>query len=75
MISPGNKVYLKACHAGEPGTVIRFERGKCTVYWADMDYWSKHRPEALELAPESGSSADIVAPIKRGKGGVFSESA
>jgi hypothetical protein len=51
MIAPGNKVYLKACRAGKPGTVIRELRGKLTVYWADLDFWSKHRPESLELAP------------------------
>lgn len=28
MIEPGDKVYLRACLAGEPGTVIREERGK-----------------------------------------------
>jgi hypothetical protein len=50
MIGLGDKVRLRACHdSGQPGTVIRFERGKLTVYWGDMDYWSKHRPEALEL--------------------------
>ncbi len=54
MIGPGDKVFLRACDAGEPGTVIREERGKLTVYWADLDYWSKHQPEALEIAPRNG---------------------
>jgi hypothetical protein len=49
MIQPGDKVFLRACRTGEPGTVIRQERGKLTVYWRDMDYWSRHRPESLEL--------------------------
>ena len=48
MIALGDKVHLRACKAGEPGTVIREDRGKLVVYWRDMDYWSKHRPEALE---------------------------
>ncbi len=50
MIQPGDKVFLRACRTGEPGTVIRQERGKLTVYWRDMDYWSKHHPESLEIA-------------------------
>jgi hypothetical protein len=49
-IAAGAKVYLIACRAGEPGTVIREQRGKLTVYWPDLDFWSKHRPEALEIA-------------------------
>ena len=57
MISPGDKVFLRACRAGEPGTVIRQERGKLTVYWPDMDFWNKHRPEALERAPQSAMDA------------------
>lgn len=51
----GDKVFLKACRAGEPGTVIRAERGKMVVYWRDMDYWSRHRPESLEPADEKGN--------------------
>jgi hypothetical protein len=51
LIQRGDSVYLRACRgAGEPGTVVRAERGRLVVYWADMDYWSRHRPEALEIA-------------------------
>lgn len=46
----GDKVFLKACRAGEPGTVIRQERGKFVAYWLDLDFWSRHQPESLELA-------------------------
>ena len=53
MISLGARVYLRACRAGEPGTVIREERGKLVVYWRDLDYWSRHLPEALEPATET----------------------
>ncbi len=45
MIEPDDRVYLRACSAGEPGTVIRQERAKLT----DLDYRSKHRLEALEI--------------------------
>jgi hypothetical protein len=54
MIEPGDKVFLRACGAGEPGTVIRQERAKLTVYWADLEYWSKHLPEALEIVARPG---------------------
>jgi hypothetical protein len=57
-VALGSKVYLRACRAGEPGTVIRFERGRFTVYWRDMDFWSRHVPEALEIAPSGFSGAD-----------------
>jgi hypothetical protein len=51
MLKLGDRVRLKACHdSGEPGTVIRFERGKLTVYWPDMDHWSRHPPDSLELS-------------------------
>ena len=53
----GSRVYLRACRAGEPGTVIRAERGKLTVYWRDMDYWSKHCPESLELVEAQSTDA------------------
>jgi ribosomal protein L24 len=51
MILPGDKVRLKACHdSGQPGTVIRVNHGKLTVYWHDMDYFSRHSPDSLMLA-------------------------
>lgn len=46
----GAQVFLRACRAGEPGTVIREERGKYVVYWRDMDFWSRHKAESLEVA-------------------------
>lgn len=51
MIALGNKVRLRACRdSGAPGIVIKAEREKLVVYWHDLDYWSKHRPDSLELA-------------------------
>jgi hypothetical protein len=50
MLRLGDSVRLKACHdSGKPGTVIRFDHGKLTVYWPDMDHWSRHPPDSLEL--------------------------
>lgn len=50
-IQVGSRVFLRACRgAGEPGTVIRCERGRLAVYWRDLDYWSRHQPESLEPA-------------------------
>ena len=57
----GTKVFLRACRAGEPGTVIREDRGKLVVYWRDLDYWSGHRPEALEPANETQNLNQIDA--------------
>jgi hypothetical protein len=54
----GAKVYLRAGrNAGEPGTVIRVERGRMVIFWADLDYWSRHRPESLELAEDAATQA------------------
>ena len=52
MIGLGGRVFLKACRVGEPGTVLRIERRKVVVYWPDMDYFSRHHPESLELVTE-----------------------
>lgn len=70
MIGPGDKVFLRACRTGEPGMVIRQERRKVVVYWADMDYWSRHPVASLELA-SAGVLADgdaieaksVITPI------------
>lgn len=61
-----SKVFLRACQVGQPGTVIREHRGKLTVYWPDLDHWSHHRPEALEIAePVSGAPATTNAQGER----------
>ncbi len=65
MIGLGDKVRLRACRAGEPGTVIRAERGKFTVYWRDLDYWSKHRPDSLELAQPEGRLIQVRQPERK----------
>jgi hypothetical protein len=56
-IQPGERIYLRAARFGQPGTVIRQQRGKLTVYWPDMDFWSRHRPEALEQAEGATTEA------------------
>jgi hypothetical protein len=48
----GAKVRLLSCpDSGQPGTVLRIERGKYAVLWADIapDYVSLHRAESLLL--------------------------
>jgi hypothetical protein len=62
MIELGAKVYLRACHAGLPGMVIRRDHGKFTVFWPDMNYWSRHRPESLELAMPADGEARFPPP-------------
>jgi hypothetical protein len=51
-IEVGSKVYLKGCAFGEPGRVLRIERGKLAILWADLgpSYIGRHRPDSLELA-------------------------
>jgi hypothetical protein len=47
----GKKVYLRGLkNCGDPGVVIREIRGKLTVYWTDLEHWSSHHPDSLELA-------------------------
>jgi hypothetical protein len=56
MISPGTKVYLKACYVGEPGTVLRKECSRLVVYWPDLDYLSRHPEAALVVAEEADAA-------------------
>ena len=49
----GARVVLRTCPtAGHPGTVLRIERAKYAVLWADIapDYVKLHDPESLRLA-------------------------
>ncbi len=43
----GAKVRLRGCAFGEPGTVLRIERRKVVVYWHDLDYLARHKPDCL----------------------------
>jgi hypothetical protein len=45
-------VYLRGAPFGKPGTVLRIERGKLAVLWADLgpSYIGRHRPDSLMLA-------------------------
>ena len=52
----GSRVYLRACVVGEPGMVLRKEHSRLVVYWADMDFLSRHPEAALILA-------DVVEPV------------
>ena len=38
-------------------------RGKVTVYWRDMDYWSCHRPETLMLVEHKEASMPSTRSI------------
>jgi hypothetical protein len=48
----GDSVYLRGAPFGKPGTVLRIERGKLAVLWADLgpSYIGRHRPDSLMLA-------------------------
>ena len=48
----GAKVRLLSCpDSGQPGTVLRIERGKLAVLWADIapDYVRLHSAESLRV--------------------------
>ncbi|MGB8030268.1 MAG: hypothetical protein WCF30_11445 [Terracidiphilus sp.] len=48
----GDAVYLRAAAFGRPGRVVRIERSKLAVLWADLgpSYIGRHRPNSLMLA-------------------------
>jgi hypothetical protein len=48
----GDAVFLRGCPHGQPGRVLRIERGKLAILWADLgpSYIGRHRPESLMLA-------------------------
>jgi hypothetical protein len=48
----GCPVYLRGCAFGLPGRVLRQERGKLAVLWADLgpSYIGRHSPASLMLA-------------------------
>jgi hypothetical protein len=47
----GDRVYLKGCPFGEPGRVLRMERGRVAVLWPELGptYIGRHRPAALRV--------------------------
>jgi len=60
MLKLGDKVRLRACHdSGAPGTIVRFERGRAVCFWPDLNYWSRHRPDSLEL--DQPQSMEVTA--------------
>ncbi len=62
----GDQVRLRACHdSGQPGTVIKAERGKLVVFWPDFDFWSKHHPDSLELAEPGNAPQPLPASLAR----------
>ena len=50
-----SRVLLKSSPYGEPGTVVRIERGKMLVLWTDLGgppYTGRHSPDRLMLAEQ-----------------------
>jgi len=57
----GDKVRLKTCRHGEPGTVLRIERRKLVIRWPDLDFIGRHVPESLVLVESvTGSRAPLA---------------
>jgi hypothetical protein len=48
----GEAVHLRGCPFGKPGRVLRIERGKLAILWADLgpSYIGRHAPASLMLA-------------------------
>jgi hypothetical protein len=57
-IQVGSAVFLKGCRHGQPGRVIRIQRNRVTVLWADVDYLAHHQLASLVLAvlPDEGGT-------------------
>ncbi|HUV69762.1 MAG TPA: hypothetical protein VMW15_08895 [Terracidiphilus sp.] len=51
-LSVGQHVFLRGAPFGEPGRILRIERGKLAVLWADLgpSYIGRHAPASLMLA-------------------------
>lgn len=47
MIQVGSEVYLRSFRHGQPGRVIRIERGRMVVLWGDLDYVARHPERSL----------------------------
>jgi hypothetical protein len=50
LVRLGSEVFIKGCPRGTPGVVVRFERNRVVVWWADLDYLSRHTEETLMVA-------------------------
>ena len=50
----GDRVFLRGCAFGEPGTILRIEQRKVVILWHDLDYLARHSAESLMLAREKG---------------------
>jgi hypothetical protein len=40
---------------GQPGRVLRIERGKVVIYWTDLDYIGRHQQGNLIHANSTGT--------------------
>jgi len=65
-IPMGSQVWLKGLRGcGAPGTVIKETRGKLVVFWADLDHWSNHHPDSLELVEQIHEPQPLPASLAR----------
>jgi len=55
----GEPVALRSCLAGEPGVLLRFERGKAIVEWRDLEFIGRHSPASLVAVPNSASESPL----------------
>jgi hypothetical protein len=55
-IETDSRVFLKCCPHGQPGTVVRLQRNRAEILWADLDFLGRHQLASLMLAPEKGGT-------------------
>jgi hypothetical protein len=53
-LAVGSRVQLRGSRHGEPGTVLRIERGRVLILWRDLDYIARHRPDSLVEVDRAG---------------------
>src|ERR1035437_2405884 len=68
VFSIGEHVFLRGCRVGMPGRVLRIERGKLAVLWADLgpSYIGRHSPASLILAGDAVGGSGTVPPTNTG---------
>jgi hypothetical protein len=55
-------VFLRSCIVGAPGIVLRLERSKVVIHWADLDMIGRHSPAALMAVPRQASESLLSRP-------------
>jgi hypothetical protein len=71
----GSSVYLRGCiGAGQPGRVLRLEKGRVVTLWEDLgpSFITRHTPASLMLA-EVSATGNTARPVERPAVGTLGE--